>query len=131
MDRPSPAWVDPDRADELSAAAAEASAEVLRGPLRYPSESGGWQLGDIDLSEHLARYRDQDLVVIIAATGSAKDGSVMCGICGFAMEQVGDCPRCRRIVADAARGLRRRHAEHRALMDEVDEILEEMEEDKP
>ena len=55
----------------------------------------------------------------------------MCGICGFAMEQVGDCPRCRRIVADAARGLRRRHAEHRALMHEVDEILEEMEEDEP
>jgi hypothetical protein len=38
--------------------AEETGAEVLRGALRYPSESGGWQLGDIDLSEHLAGYRD-------------------------------------------------------------------------
>ena len=33
--------------------AQETGAEVLRGDLRYPSRSGGWQLGDLDLSEHL------------------------------------------------------------------------------
>ena len=39
--------------------AEETGAEVLRGALRYPSGSGGWQLGDIDLNEYLAQYRDQ------------------------------------------------------------------------
>jgi hypothetical protein len=26
-----------------------------------PSYSGGWQLGDIDLSEYLAKYRDHEV----------------------------------------------------------------------
>ena len=42
-----------------------------RGALRYPSYSGGWQLGDLDLSEHLDRYRDHEIVVIIASMGVA------------------------------------------------------------
>ena len=28
------------------------------------ANSGGWQLGEIDFSEHLARYRDHEVVVI-------------------------------------------------------------------
>ena len=123
MDNAEQDWVDPVHADQLVVAAVEAGAETVRGPLRYPSETGGWQLGALDLSEHLCRYRDQELVVIIAATGQAEDGPVTCGICGFVMHQIGDCPRCKRIVEDTARGLRRRQEERDALMDEVDEIL--------
>jgi hypothetical protein len=76
---------------------AETGAEVLRGPLRYPSESGRWQLGDLDLSEHLARYRDCEVTVIIAATGETEPERVVCGICGFVVDEVGNCPRCKRL----------------------------------
>ena len=46
----------PANAEELANIAGETGAEVLRGALRYPSESGGWHLGDVDLSEHLGKY---------------------------------------------------------------------------
>ena len=39
----------PANAEELANIAEEVGAEVLRGALRYPSDSGGWQLGDVDL----------------------------------------------------------------------------------
>jgi hypothetical protein len=60
---------------------------MLRGALRYPGESGGWQLGDLDLSEQLAKYRDRDVTVIIASTGKADEDyktKYVCGICGSA-----------------------------------------------
>ena len=46
--------VDPANASELKPIAAEIGADVLEGALRYPSETGGWQLGDLDLSEYFA-----------------------------------------------------------------------------
>jgi len=49
-----PESLHPANAEELANIAERTGAEVLRGPLRYPSYSGGWQLGDIDFSEHLA-----------------------------------------------------------------------------
>jgi hypothetical protein len=51
MDQPGP--LHPANAEAIAEFAEETGAEVLRGALRYPSESGGWQLGDIDLSEHV------------------------------------------------------------------------------
>jgi hypothetical protein len=44
--------VNPTNATELATIAREVGAEVLEGDLRYPSESGSWQLGDVDLGEH-------------------------------------------------------------------------------
>jgi hypothetical protein len=44
---------------------------VLRGALRYPSESGGWQPADADLGEHLDKYRDREVVLIIGSVGEA------------------------------------------------------------
>ncbi len=38
----------PANAEELATIAQETVAKVLRGALRYPSESGGCQLGDVD-----------------------------------------------------------------------------------
>ena len=61
----------PANAEELANIAEETGAEVLRGALRYPGDSGGWQLGDLDFSEHLAKYRDHNVIVIIAPTGPA------------------------------------------------------------
>ena len=40
---------------EVGVIAREIGAEVLEGELRYPSLTGNWQLGDVDLGEHLDR----------------------------------------------------------------------------
>jgi len=77
-------------AEELANIAEETGAEVLRGPLCYPSYSGGWQPGDIDFSEHLAKYRDHEMVVIIVTLGEAgkvQQEQYICGICEFALTE--------------------------------------------
>jgi hypothetical protein len=114
--------------NELATIAAETGAEVLRGPLRYPSKSGGWQLGDLDLSEHLWQYRDCDVTVTIAATGKAEPERVVCGICGFVMDEVGDCPRCKRFDEAIAGSIRARQEQRTAMLREVEEILRDEEE---
>lgn len=58
-------YVDPANATELSTIAREVGAQVLAGDLRYPSEIGSWQLGDVDLGEYLDHYREQPLTVIL------------------------------------------------------------------
>ena len=47
----------PANAEAIAELAEVTDAEVLRGALRHPSDSGGWQLGDIDRSERLGKYR--------------------------------------------------------------------------
>ena len=42
--------VDPVNAAELKQIAIEIGADGLEGDLRCPSETGGWQLGDLDSS---------------------------------------------------------------------------------
>jgi hypothetical protein len=68
--------------------------------LLYASETGGWQLGELDLSEYLDPYRDQRLVLIIAPMGQSAPQNYTCGICGFVMSEVDEshreaahCPR--------------------------------------
>ncbi len=94
--------IDSANAAELAGIASEIGADVLQGVLRYPSVTGGWQLGDRDLSEHLARYRDQRLVLIIAPIGAAEPPTYTCGICGFVYDAYGECPRCKLIVQQQA-----------------------------
>ena len=116
-----PAPLHPANAEELANIAGEVGAEVLRGALRYPSESGGWQLGDVDLNEYLAKYRDHEVVVIIASEGKAgqvEKAKYVCGICGFAMDELGECPRCKLQNKEIAKGL-----ERRAFLREVDGVL--------
>jgi len=101
--------------------------EALHSPLRYPSYSGGWQLGEIDFSEHLAKYRDHEVVVIIASLGEAGDvqrKQYVCGICGFALAELRECPRCKMQIERTANGLRARHAREQ-LFREIDEIVGE------
>ena len=116
-------FLHPANAEEIANIAEETGAEILRGPLRYPSESGGWQLGDVDLSEHLAQYRDCEVVLVIAATGKAEQEQVVCGICGFALNEVGECPRCKLIDAGIAKDIRARQEEKEAMLREVEGIL--------
>jgi hypothetical protein len=123
MKHPKP--LHPANAEELAAIARETGAEVLRGALRYPSESGGWQLDGLDLSEHLDEYRGQDLVVIIASTGSTRAEQTVCGICGFVLNGAGECPRCRLAAKEAAEELQEWERAREALFREVEEILEQ------
>ena len=113
---------------ELANIAEETGAEVLRGSLRYPSETGGWQLGDLDLSAHLSQYRDHEITVIIAVTGEAEPERFICGICEFVMDEAGECPRCKLINERAARRSRARQEERAALFREVEEILRDEDE---
>ncbi len=43
--------INPANATELATIAREVGAEVVEGNLRYPSVTGSWQLGDMDLGE--------------------------------------------------------------------------------
>ena len=87
--------VDSSNARELARIASEIDADVLTSNLRYPSDTGGWQLGELDLSEYLDRYRDQRMVIIVAPLGPADPQTYNCGICGFVMKGPGECLRCR------------------------------------
>jgi hypothetical protein len=49
---------DPRNAQEQVAIAYEIGAGTLSGDLCYPSEVGSWQLGDIELSEHVDHTRE-------------------------------------------------------------------------
>ena len=65
---------------ELARIAEEVGAVIIDGVLRYPSETGGWQLGGIDLTEFLERYRDQQVMLIIAPISAADPDTVLCGV---------------------------------------------------
>ena len=109
----------------------ETGAEVLRSPLHYPSEGGGWQLGNIDFGEHLAKYRDHEVVVIIASIGKAGEvekEKYICGICGFALNELGECPRCKLQVEETAKELRSRR-QKQSMWRQIEEILEEKQDD--
>ena len=41
-------FVDPANIQEIAVMADEVGADILQGVLRYPSDTGGWQLGDLD-----------------------------------------------------------------------------------
>lgn len=114
--------VDPANSNELVTIAREIGADVQQGVLRYPSETGGWQLGDIDLSEHLARYRGQRLVLIIAPVGAAKPQTYTCGICGFVYDEYGECPRCKLSVQQQAEGMADT-GETRSIFDQIADLL--------
>jgi len=120
-----PEFLHPANAEELANIAEETGAEVLRGALRYPSESGGGQLDDVDLGEHLEKYRDRELVLTIGSVGEADKEQVTCGICGFVMDEAGECPRCKLMVEQAARDIEARQEMREALFREVGEILEQ------
>ena len=117
-------YVDPADASELSAIACEVGAEVLEGNLRYPSQSGSWQLGDVDLSEYLDRYRDQRLMVVLVPLDMAEEDTVTCGVCGFVINDVGECPRCKLVVEDRARALESEARERDRLFDDIQDFLE-------
>ena len=84
-------------------------------------------MGKLDLSEHLERYRDQEVTVIIASLGKTEAEQVICGICGFALNEVSECPRCRLAAKEGAQEFQERHEALEALFREIEEFLEQAE----
>lgn len=117
--------VDPANARELANIAEEVGAIVVDGPLRYPSETGGWQLGGVDLSEFLSQYRDQHVVLIIAPVGEADPDVILCDVCGFPLSEVGRCPRCALALRDQADAFRR-EVEADRLLDDIERFLTDL-----
>jgi hypothetical protein len=113
---------------ELANIAKETGAQVIRGPLRYPSETGSWQLGDVDLGEHLWQYRDHKVTLILAVTGEAEPERFVCGICGFVMDELGDCPRCKLLNRAIAGAIKAWRAGQDEMLREVEEILRDEDE---
>lgn len=120
--------VDSANARELVSIAEEVGAVVVDGALRYPSETGGWQVGGVDLGEFLVQYRGQQMVLIVAPVGEAAPDVVLCGVCGFPMNEAGRCPRCALAMRDQAAAIRRAVDEER-LLDEVERLLTDLDGD--
>ena len=57
---------------------------VLRGVLRFPSESDTWAIGDTDLEYILYKYRGMQVVLILLPLGEPVPGKT-CPICGDAL----------------------------------------------
>ena len=64
------------------------------------------------------------LVMIIASLGRAGAGQIVRGICGFALQEVGECPQCKLVAEERAE---ERGEAQEALFREVEEILEQVE----
>lgn len=85
-------------------------------------------MGGVDLNEFLAQYRDQHVMLIIAPVGEADPDVVLCGVCGFPMNEVGRCPRCALAVRDQADAFRR-EVEAERLLDDIERFLTGLDED--
>ena len=113
-------YIDSAKAIQLVTIAREAGAEVLEGNLRYPSSTGGWQLGDVNLHDHLVRYRDQRLMLILVPAGKAVTETVTCDVCGYIIgENEEECPRCK-FLAEYTTDVERRIGERGQLFEDIE-----------
>ena len=80
---------------ELSSAAYELDSGVVEGHLRRADEDGHWTVGGTPLSDWLAKYDGQEIVLIVASLDDDRPvPSKVCRTCGN--DYVGiECPRCR------------------------------------
>ena len=117
----------------LPSPATQSGADLLRGTLRYDEESGNWYLGEVNMTPHLARYRDQEVMVVIAPLGpveTREEPRRVCEICGCTLDDMGDCPHCQLHFLQAAHW-RRERVRRETLFAEIDEIVEEEWRDSP
>ncbi len=111
--------VDPANASQLATIARAAGAGVLEGNLRFPSRSGSWQLGDVDLGEYLNHYRDQRLMVVLVPLGEAEKATFTCEVCGFVMDELQECPRCK-FLTEYTTDIERRIREREQLFGDIE-----------
>jgi len=108
-------------------------ADLLRGALRYDEESGNWYLGDANMTPHLARYRDREVIIVIAPlgkVGACEVPRLECEICGCVLDDMGDCPHCQLHFVQAARQ-RLQRVQREMLFSEIDQIVEQRWRDRP
>jgi len=91
-----------ENARELKKIAEEVGADVIEGRF-FPSKIGRPKLGNYDLSQYLDHYQDKPLIIIVAPLD--EDESNTCGICGFAMDEIRECPRCKLQTLELAKEL--------------------------
>jgi len=96
----------------------------------YPSKTGSWQAGDLDLGEYPDRCRGKRQVLIIAPVGDARSPTYTCGICGFVVNEVAECPRCKLKAIELEREVQQHLAERTPdVFEQVRELLDEKDED--
>jgi hypothetical protein len=98
----------------------EGEAEVLRGVLHRANSGRGWQVAGIDLNGFLARYLGHKVVIVVASTDKAREvepNRVVCATCGFPLDDLGECLRCRLYTVERARQQREE------LFQEIDRIV--------
>jgi hypothetical protein len=103
--------------------AQEIGAEVIRGPVRYPSESGGIEVGGVDLGDYFYELKDQEVMLVIAPIGPVQELPIICGLYRTPYEGDG-CPTCRQEREDAKRVIEERLRAHR---DEKDRLVRDVE----
>ena len=114
-------------AQDASNANTGSGADLIRGALRYDEQSGNWYLGDVNMTPYLARYRDREVMIVIAPLGKVEAREVphlVCDICGGPLDDMGDCPRCQLHFVQSARQLRER-VQREVLFSEIDQIVDE------
>jgi len=82
---------------ELASAAYELESSVVEGRLHRGAEDGCWKVDEAELSEWLARYDGQEILLIVS---SLEDDRPMppkvCRTCGTEYRGT-ECPRCREV----------------------------------
>lgn len=117
----------PTREGASTSVAAGSGADLLRGALRYDEKSGNWYLDDVNMTPYLARYRDQEVMIVIAPLDKVQareEPHLVCDICGCPLDNMGDCPRCQLHFVQTAWQLRER-VPRELLFAEIQEIVEE------
>jgi hypothetical protein len=80
---------------ELASAAYELDSGVVEGRLHRSAEDNHWMVDDAQLSEWLAQYDGQEIVLIVASLEDDRPlPSKTCRTCGTEYVGIG-CPRCR------------------------------------
>ena len=114
-------------AQGASSADRGSGAELIRGALHYDEQSGNWYLDGVNMTPYLTRYRDREVMIVIAPLGqedTREEKRLVCDICGCALDNMGDCPRCQLHFVQTARQLRER-VQREVLFSEIDQIVEE------
>lgn len=70
-----------ENAEGLATIAQEIGADVIRGEVRYPSNSGDIEVAGVDIGEYLFELKNHEVVVIVAALGLVGEHPVICGLC--------------------------------------------------
>lgn len=82
---------------ELASAARELDSGVVEGRLQRDPESGEWRVGETQVDAWLARYEDEEVVLVVTSLDDDRPmPQKTCRTCGTEYRGV-NCPRCREI----------------------------------